>query len=192
MMREAVFVSTARTPLTKAHRGEFNITSGPTLAALPSRSGGARRYRSRPHRGSGPRLRKSGRPPGAQYRSPGRHPRRAADHGGRQHGQPLLRLRPASDRGRGRSHRDGRAKRHRRRRCGEHLGPEAPARTRGRQRSVDRRAQACPLHGRDRHRGHRGATLWRQPRGQDRFSAQSQQRTEAHRRPAATARRSSP
>jgi hypothetical protein len=33
MMREAVFVSTARTPLTKAHRGEFNITPGPTLAA---------------------------------------------------------------------------------------------------------------------------------------------------------------
>ena len=25
-MREAVIVSTARTPLTKAHRGEFNIT----------------------------------------------------------------------------------------------------------------------------------------------------------------------
>ena len=31
-MREAVIVSTARTPLTKAHRGEFNITTGPTLA----------------------------------------------------------------------------------------------------------------------------------------------------------------
>jgi hypothetical protein len=29
-MREAVIVSTARTPLTKAHRGEFNITSGAT------------------------------------------------------------------------------------------------------------------------------------------------------------------
>ena len=27
-MREAVIVSTARTPLTKAHRGEFNITPG--------------------------------------------------------------------------------------------------------------------------------------------------------------------
>lgn len=33
-MREAVIVSTARTPLTKAHRGEFNITSGPQLAAF--------------------------------------------------------------------------------------------------------------------------------------------------------------
>ena len=33
-MREAVIVSTARTPLTKAHRGEFNITSGATLAAF--------------------------------------------------------------------------------------------------------------------------------------------------------------
>jgi len=33
-MREAVIVSTARTPLTKAHRGEFNITSGATLTAF--------------------------------------------------------------------------------------------------------------------------------------------------------------
>ena len=33
-MREAVIVSTARTPLTKSHRGEFNVTPGPTLAAF--------------------------------------------------------------------------------------------------------------------------------------------------------------
>ena len=33
-MREAVIVSTARTPLTKAHRGEFNIVSGATLASF--------------------------------------------------------------------------------------------------------------------------------------------------------------
>lgn len=32
-MREAVIVSTARTPLTKAGRGEFNITPGPELGA---------------------------------------------------------------------------------------------------------------------------------------------------------------
>ena len=32
-MREAVFVSTARTAMTKSHRGEFNITPGATLAA---------------------------------------------------------------------------------------------------------------------------------------------------------------
>ena len=37
-MREAVIVSTARTPLTKSHRGEFNITSGPTLAAFAVRA----------------------------------------------------------------------------------------------------------------------------------------------------------
>ncbi|MCC2963282.1 acetyl-CoA C-acyltransferase [Massilia sp. IC2-278] len=37
-MREAVIVSTARTPLTKAHRGEFNITSGPQLAAFAVRA----------------------------------------------------------------------------------------------------------------------------------------------------------
>ena len=33
-MREALILSAARTPLTKAHRGEFNITPGPTLASF--------------------------------------------------------------------------------------------------------------------------------------------------------------
>ncbi len=37
-MREAVIVSTARTPITKAHRGEFNQTPGPTLAAYAVRA----------------------------------------------------------------------------------------------------------------------------------------------------------
>jgi acetyl-CoA C-acetyltransferase/acetyl-CoA acyltransferase len=37
-MREAVIVSSARTPLTKAHRGEFNITTGPELAAFAVRA----------------------------------------------------------------------------------------------------------------------------------------------------------
>ena len=37
-MRQAVFVSTARTPITKAQRGEFNITPGPTLAAFAVRA----------------------------------------------------------------------------------------------------------------------------------------------------------
>jgi len=37
-MRQAVIVSTARTPLTKAHRGEFNLTTGPTLAAFAVRA----------------------------------------------------------------------------------------------------------------------------------------------------------
>ncbi|MBO9357589.1 acetyl-CoA C-acyltransferase [Bordetella petrii] len=37
-MREAVIVSTARTPITKAHRGEFNLTPGPTLAAYAVRA----------------------------------------------------------------------------------------------------------------------------------------------------------
>src|SRR5690606_26683028 len=38
IMREAVIVSTARTPITKAHRGEFNLTPGPTLAAYAVRA----------------------------------------------------------------------------------------------------------------------------------------------------------
>ncbi|SDM72900.1 acetyl-CoA C-acetyltransferase [Oryzisolibacter propanilivorax] len=37
-MREAVIVSTARTPLTKAHRGEFNATPGPQLGAYAVRA----------------------------------------------------------------------------------------------------------------------------------------------------------
>ena len=37
-MREAVIVSTARTPLAKSHRGEFNITSGATLASFAVRA----------------------------------------------------------------------------------------------------------------------------------------------------------
>jgi acetyl-CoA C-acetyltransferase len=37
-MREAVIVSTARTPLTKAHRGELNITPGATLASFAVRA----------------------------------------------------------------------------------------------------------------------------------------------------------
>jgi hypothetical protein len=36
-MREAVIVSTARTPLTKSHRGEFNITPPPSWLLSPSR-----------------------------------------------------------------------------------------------------------------------------------------------------------
>ena len=37
-MRQAVIVSTSRTPLTKARRGEFNITPGPTLASFAVRA----------------------------------------------------------------------------------------------------------------------------------------------------------
>jgi acetyl-CoA C-acetyltransferase len=37
-MREALIVSTARTPFTKSHRGEFNIAPGPTLAAFAVRA----------------------------------------------------------------------------------------------------------------------------------------------------------
>ena len=37
-MRQAVIVSTARTPLTKSHRGELNITAGPTLASFAVRA----------------------------------------------------------------------------------------------------------------------------------------------------------
>lgn len=38
MTREAVIVSTARTPLAKSHRGEFNITTGAELASFAVRA----------------------------------------------------------------------------------------------------------------------------------------------------------
>lgn len=41
-MRDAVIVATARTPLTKSRRGEFNITPGPSLAAFAVRAAVAR------------------------------------------------------------------------------------------------------------------------------------------------------
>lgn len=41
-MRSAVIVSTARTPIGKAHRGAFNITKAPTLGALSLREAVAR------------------------------------------------------------------------------------------------------------------------------------------------------
>jgi acetyl-CoA acetyltransferase len=37
-MRRAVIASTACTPLTKSHRGELNITSGPTHASFAVRA----------------------------------------------------------------------------------------------------------------------------------------------------------
>lgn len=37
-MAEALIVSTARTPLAKSHRGEFNLTPGPTLASYAVRA----------------------------------------------------------------------------------------------------------------------------------------------------------
>ena len=49
-MRQAVIVSTARTPLTKAHRGEFNITPGPTLAAFAVRADWCRLCKRPPRR----------------------------------------------------------------------------------------------------------------------------------------------
>ena len=34
-MKEAVIVSTARTPIAKAYRGAFNNLNGPSLGAIP-------------------------------------------------------------------------------------------------------------------------------------------------------------
>ena len=97
-MREAVIVSTARTPITKAQRGEFNLIAGPTLAAHAVRAAVERAGLTRPDRGRADRLRLSRGRHRPQHRPPGRDPRRAARVRGRRHHQPLLRLGPAGHR----------------------------------------------------------------------------------------------
>ena len=96
MSREAVIVSTARTPIGKAFRGAFNKTHGATLAGHAIAHAVARArgiepdevedvlHRLRPARGRD-------RP---QRRAPCRGARRPAGHDrGRHHGQPLLQRR---------------------------------------------------------------------------------------------------
>ena len=127
-MREAVIVSTARTPLTKAHRGEFNITPGPTLAAFAVRAAVERS-------GIDPALIEDailgcGYPEGTTGRNVGRQSHRArrpADQHRRHHGQPLLRLGPAGHRDGGGPHRGRRRAGHDRRRRREHLAASAAA-----------------------------------------------------------------
>ena len=74
-MREAVIVSTARTPITKAQRGEFNLIAGPPWRRTPcapvERAGGPG-----PDRGRADRLRLSRGRHRPQHRPPGRDPRR--------------------------------------------------------------------------------------------------------------------
>ncbi len=95
-MREAVIVSTARTPLAKSHRGEFNVTPAATAGRfLGQGRGGALGRGPRHDRGLDPRLRQPRRLPGPQPGPPDRDARRAAaEHCGHHH-HPLLRLGPA-------------------------------------------------------------------------------------------------
>jgi hypothetical protein len=77
-MREAVIVSTARTPLTKSHRGEFNIIPGPTLAARGQGRGRALGHRPGADRRRHPGLRLPRRHHRPQRGAPDRDPRRSA------------------------------------------------------------------------------------------------------------------
>ena len=121
-MREAVIVSTARTPIGKAYRGAFNDTQAQTLgghaieSARQARLGRSRRGR---RRGDG-----RGAPAGLggrQCRPPGAAARRLARQCRRHVGRPAMRLGPDGDRHRGQGDHRRRHERHHRRRARIHL-----------------------------------------------------------------------
>ena len=92
-MRDAVIVSTARTPIGKAYRGAFNATTPQALAAHAIAHAVERAGR-RPGRDQrrGDRCRPAAGPVRRQYRASGRHPRRPArDRGGHVAG-PAMRV----------------------------------------------------------------------------------------------------
>lgn len=164
-MREAVIVSTARTPITKAQRGEFNLIAGPTWRRTPCAPRWNAPAWTRPDRGRADRLRLSRGRHRPQHRPPGRDPRRAACVRGRRHHQPLLRLGPAGHRFGGRAHRDGRRAGHDRRRRRMRFADPHPRRRRQRSGSVAAGAQARAVPAHDRDRRHRRRPLRHQPRG---------------------------
>ena len=98
-MREAVIVSSSRTPLAKSHRGSFNITRPDDLAAhcIVDALEGAR-LDPDGNRRSDSRLRSAARRAGPQRRAGRGAARRVAGDDGRPHGEPLLQFRPAGDR----------------------------------------------------------------------------------------------
>ena len=156
-MREAVIVSTARTPIGKAYRGAFNDTQAQTLGghaianALAARIRRSRRGRRRGD-GRGDAARRARR----QCRAAGAAARRPSDQRRRHVARPAMRLWPDGDRDRGEGNHRRRHERHHRRRTGIHFaGPERQDEPVSRSRPLARRAPRRPLHehardGRDR------------------------------------------
>ena len=96
MTRQAVIVSTARTPIGKAFRGAFNLTHGADMLGARHRARHrARRHRAGRRRGRRARLRVARRLHGQQRGASCRAARRLPGHHRRHDDQPLLLLRPA-------------------------------------------------------------------------------------------------
>ena len=160
-MREAVIVSTARTPIGKAYRGAFNDTQAQTLGghaianALEARIRRSRRSRRRGDgRGAPAGIR------GRQCRATGAVAGGTSDQRRRHVGRPAMRLWPHGDRHRREGNRRRRHERHHRRRARIHLArPERQDEPLSRSRSLARRASRRPLHDDDRDRRDRGGAI---------------------------------
>ena len=172
-MREAVIVSTARTPIGKAYRGAFNNTQGQELAGHaiaqavkragidPARSR-RRDHRLRPAAGLDRRQRRA---PGAAARGPARH---RVGHDDRS----SVLVGPDGDRDRREAdHRRRHADRDRRRRRIDLAGAERQDESLPRRRSVAGEEHSADLHDDDRDRGDRRRALRRQPRSAGRVLA---------------------
>ncbi len=190
--REAVIVSTARTPIGRAYKGAFNATPSPTLAAHAIRAAVERAGR---RSGRGRRRDHGRRAPAGRAGDDRPHrgaARRAAGHRRRHVDRPAMRLRPDGDRHRGQAgdRRPDADLRRRRRRIdldGADAGDAARRRSR-----ADRDAQGR-LHADDRHRRGGGEALRHQPRR--RWTNMRSSRSSAPpppRRPARSTTRSSP
>ena len=158
-MREAVIVSTARTPIGKAYRGAFNDTQAQTLGGHAI----AQRLEARLRRGRRGRRRGDGRGAaagiaGRQCRAPVAVARRPSDQRRRHVGRPAMRLGPDGDRHRRQRDRRRRHERRGRRRARiDFAGPERQDEPLSRSGPLARRASRRRLHvdardGRDRRR----------------------------------------
>ena len=152
-MREAVFVSYARTGLAKAGRGGFNVTPAMTMAAHAI-SNAVERAGVEPEAVEDVALGNGGHGAGNLGRLAGTA-RRAPDHDRRQHDPAPLLVGPQLDRRGGQLHQGRRRRLRRRRRRRVDLDPE---RRHGRRREhgpeADRDVPG-DLHGDDRDRRHR-------------------------------------
>ncbi len=170
-VRDAVIVSTARTPIGRAYKGAFNATPGATFGLTIACSGDrARRHRSRRDRRRGLGLRAHPGRSGRQHRPAGRAPRRLPGDGQRADDRPPMRLGPDGDRhGRQAGHRRPDGYRRRGRSGFDQHGPDAG--NADRRRSVADRDAQGRLHADARHGRDGRPALQDQPRGAGRICA---------------------
>ena len=185
-MREAVIVSTARTPIGKAFRGAFNNTQAPTLGGhaireAVSRAGSSPAEVEDVIMGCGAA---AGHARASTSRASALLARGPAGHDRRHERRPPVLVRPDGDRDRGqaRSSCDGVDDHGRRRPRVDQPGAERAPEPAPRGRSVAAQDQARAVPADDRHRRDRGQALQDQPRGAGRVRAAE---PAAHRRRAA-------